>query len=254
MIEKHFATSDEMSREKILEVIEGRYAESSERMLEDVKDDNLERNFYYYNDKDRLNILMAATGVKKGSVIVATVEKQAEESLIETLQSMGLDCYTCSKTEELKGRKVGSEAIYMTRDRSYREETPTKMPFIGSEDVSKEEAERKFGRFLGYPEAEIEAFVEEGSWPEGYERENGKSHVKDYEEGTDYVFSSTSLAREHGYPKEKIGKLDSFTNFMVKDRKQSIENAIKIAEEREKQLKKLEQEHDVDILKLMRDI
>jgi hypothetical protein len=212
------------------------YADESSMGIGDVS---------FYQEGDLPNTVLAAAGEKNGAMLRATQrDKDVLEDHVELLNELGLDCYVVPDEVRFDGHSMDNSAVYLTGNQVYRDQDD--LPFgQGHSD------DRFFGEFFGYPEGEVEAFVENGMWPEGLTIEDGIFAPINYERGSDHVFIPEFLAREFGYSEEDQRRVGSLTNYTIREDEDSVQDAINVANRRFERLQEIEEEFGVELTHLV---
>lgn len=237
--------SRELSGKSLEEILNGSYQQESQEFLNHVNNQGMSINpdMAFYQKNDVINSALVASGEKEGMMVRATLsDRSLLHNQIEALNNIGLDCYVVPETIVFEREEMGNSAIYVTNNRNYRNLSVDELPFSNGEH----EDDEGLGEFFGYPEPEIEAFLEHGMWPNGFTYESGKGRPIDYEPGTEYVFPAHILAREHGRDERTINKLHSFVNYAIRDDPEAVEKAVDKAESRYGKLQEIEEEYGLD--------
>lgn len=186
--------SEGLYSEGLNELFDGTLREESEGFTEFVEDEGvMHPDIAIYNAQDAILTALTAAGEKNGTMLAATVESiDPIMDKVDVLNKMGLDCWVSADEVEMGGETLKNAKIYATNDERYGE-GELDLPF----DSNGHEDHQPIGEFFGYPQAEVEAYEENGSWSNGYTFEDGEQRIVDYEKGTVFTFPAHILANEH---------------------------------------------------------
>ncbi len=221
----------------------GEFRQASQEMRAIVNSQDLQfTRFRHYSDHDILNSALVAAGEKPGSMFGATLpnnEPLAEQ--LEALNDMGVDCYVLPDTTVVEGQSYQNHRVYITSDRRYRNQRGEELPF--ADEVH--EDHYGLGEFFGFPQTEVENFMNRDVWPQGFEKRAGRAFPTDYEPGSDYMFPAETLASAHELDDDTYRLLDSLVSYTIADNQESLDKAVETAEKRFQALENLENDYGV---------
>jgi len=231
------------------EIKEGNYRQQSKQFYDYVDSNNIcitDKSFY--QEKDILETVLVAAEEKKGTMMHATLpDREPLNQQIESINSMGVDCYVIPDTLMVEGEEWENSIVYLTKDYDYRSFSDKELPF----DKGVHKDHRGLGEFFGYPEEEIEAYAEHGMWPYGFTQEDNSFVPLDYVSVTEHVFPPYSAAKQHGEDEETVKKVKKLTSYSVRDSPEAVERLVNTAEDRYRKLQDLEEEYGVDLTSLI---
>lgn len=180
--------------------------------------------------KEVLNLVLAVIGAKDGTDIYGRLpDMHTVERFVEVLNELGLNCGV--KVTEFD-HYPPFVRVFATRDDAYSiDEYRT---FFAHRDA---EVHRMTGAFYGYPEEEIEAWI---NWRRS-------------DDPDETVGVAATLAGEYGYDEQTQERLMALINYMVRDREEAIDQAVQVANQRYQALKDVKEDYGVDFLEYLEE-
>lgn len=204
----------------------------------EVTRDGLETLKEYRNvigAKSTLETILAAAGYKYGALVTqAFPDDAAIDRFVETLNDMGVTC-AVDRQDPAEGKEY--TRVFVTRDESYTAQDFEEIQ--RRKETDEDTFHRELGDFLGYPEEDVETYVERGVTP--------PAELEEHE-------YRTGVVKEHGTTQDEPAiawtqetKNSVFNSYVPSAEPEQLEEYERRSRTRFRAVEAIEQAYDVDL-------